>query len=388
MQPGGGQATDTGLLAPLGKPSATPIVVKEVVRRNLAAVHICTSPVEVGQRVLVKVDWTRRHDSCTQHTAQHLLSAVFEHHFKLDTVGWALSAFPELSYIELPRKPTQEELAEAEQICNDLIVEGRRVRVEFEIAKEDSRPSTLPADYIGGVVRHVIIDNLDRNPCCGTHYHSLAPLQGIHVSRATTPIRGTNTRVYFIAGPRVISQLTTGLSVLRDSSLIMSCSNDDLPSRIQTLSDNAKELGRREKRMRDELAEMVASQAIDKARSQSKDGHLIAALVREEDATNDVDFLSLVSTKIKERLSGEKAYTFAIAHSGHGNAVPDGCLVVFSSDEAVAARISEEIKKGESQLCKRLKGGGKGRWQGKLVSGRFSRDRDEKDLLILLGMAW
>lgn len=383
---GGGQASDTGSLRLLdGKAEEQqPIRVKEVIRRHLAAVHMCTAPIEPGSRVLAMVDWERRHDLCTQHTAQHLLSAVLEHHFKLPTLGWALSGFPNLSYVELPRCPTKEELLETEKICNALIVEGRRARIEMALSEDDNRPDTLPADYIGGVVRTVIIDDLDINPCCGTHYHSLAPLQGIHVIQFTTPIRGTNTRVYFLAGPRISSQLSSSLETLKLAGQQLSCSNDEVSNRAKQLLDNQRDMLRREKRLRDELAEFVAFKVIKEA--QDIDGVTVGAHIRQEDSTNDQEFLLAVYTKLKEFM-GERKFVFALAQVGTTTPSPDGCLVIGSSDDDIVKKIGDSLKKGDTAFGNRLRGGGKGRWQGKLSEGRFNKERDEPVLLDLLKAA-
>lgn len=384
---GGGQASDTGSLVLLDEPNAPHIQVKEVIRRHLSAVHLCTAPVPVNSRVLVNVDWARRHDLCTQHTAQHLLSAVLEHHFDCPTVGWALSSFPNLSYVELPRCPTREELTETERICNDLIVEGRRVRVEMELSQDDNRPDTLPADYVGGVVRTVVIDDLDRNPCCGTHYPTLAPIQALHVSLFTTPVRGTNTRVYFLAGPRVTQQLSTSLASMRAAGQELSCTAEDVAPRTKALLESSKEGARMSKRLKEELAEFVAGSILQKAKAAStvNDCALLHALLREEESTNDLDFLLAVQNKLKDALASESGarYAFALAQTGNGTTFPNGCLLIFASEDAVAAKVAEYIRKGETDLTRRLKGGGKGRWQGKLSEGRF-RKSDEAELMDLL----
>lgn len=352
---------------------------------------MCTSPIPVGARVLARVDWTRRHDLCVQHTAQHLLSAVLEHHFSCPTLGWALSTFPNLSYVELPRCPSKEELEEVERICNDLIVEGRRVRIEMELNnEEENRPATLPADYIGGVVRTVIIDNLDRNPCCGTHYPSLAPLQSIHVSQSTTPIRGTNTRVYFLAGPRCTAQLSSSLQTLRAAGTELSCANDNVDKRVKNLADQYCEATRREKRLREELAESIAFKLIHGARTSQTDDKtpLTGVLVREEEATNDFEFLSLIQAKAKDILSADSGrdYLFALGQvSDNPQVKPAGCCLIFSNKDELVAKVSDMLKKGESTL--KLKGGGKGRWQGKVIEGRLSRERDEQELERLLKAA-
>jgi misacylated tRNA(Ala) deacylase len=384
---GGGQATDYGIITPLDADDPKSVTVKEVVRRSLNAIHLCDAPIAPGTRVLVKVDWERRQDLCTQHTAQHLLSAVLEHHFKLPTLGWALSGFPNLSYVELPRCPTPEELEQTERICNALIVEGRRVRVELRLAEGDNRPDTLPIDYIGGVVRTVIIEDLDANPCCGTHFASLAPIQGLHVSPFTTPIRGTNTRVYFLAGPRIGQQLQTSLTAMKEVGQELSCSVDSISSRVKQTNDNLKETLRREKRLREEIADYAASRILEKARSSrtAPGATLIAAVVREEDSTNDMDFLTSVQGRVKDQLKGETSpYIFAIAQSGHSTPSPDGCLLIFGNDDTVVAKVADKLKKGETTYGQRLKGGGKGRWQGKLIAGRFKKEQDEPVLEALL----
>lgn len=389
---GGGQASDYGTITALEKPGSTPIQVKEVIRRDLNAVHICTSPLDAGARVLVKVDWERRQDLCTQHTAQHVLSAVLEHHFELPTLGWALSAYPNMSYIELPRCPTPAELEETEQICNALIVEGRRVRIDLQIAQDDNKPDSLPADYIGGVVRTVIIDDLDANPCCGTHFASLSPIQGIHISPFTTPIRGTNTRVYFLAGPRIGQQLSSTLATLKAASSELSCSNDKVDVRVKQMNENLKDTLRREKQLRDEVADFTAFRILEEALADSRNSSespLIWAHVREEDSTNDMDFLSAVQFKLKERLvaSGTKSYIFALAQSGNSTPSPDGCLLIFASDDNIVTRVADQLRKGETVYKQRLRGGGKGRWQGKLTEGRFRKAQDESALRKLLESA-
>lgn len=103
------------------------------------------------------------------HTSQHLLSAVLETNYKLDTLSWSLTAYPTPSYVEIPRAMTAEEIASVQEECNRYVFEGRRVYVEVaELDAEGRQYHTLskgiPEDYTGGVKRTVIIDGIDRNP--------------------------------------------------------------------------------------------------------------------------------------------------------------------------------------------------------------------------------
>ena len=65
---GGGQPSDTGALVPLvggqAGDAARRVNVRQVIRRNLDAVHFVDAPIEVGTHVRVEVDMQRRLDQC------------------------------------------------------------------------------------------------------------------------------------------------------------------------------------------------------------------------------------------------------------------------------------------------------------------------------------
>lgn len=174
---GGGQPTDTGSIVPLdanGSPiESESAFIREVVRRNLDAVHFVSKPFPTGSKVLVRVDMTRRTDLMSLHTAQHLLSAVLERDYGLDTISWSLQDYPEPCYIELPRVPTPEEIQKVQDRCNRVIHERREVKVRMELVSEETGVELnekAPGDYKDAegsrapVQRTVIIDGLDENP--------------------------------------------------------------------------------------------------------------------------------------------------------------------------------------------------------------------------------
>lgn len=116
---------------------------------------------------------------------------------------------------------------------------------------------------------------------------------------------------------------------------------------------------------------------------QSAEEPAVLAHIREEDATNDVDFLSSVQFKMKETLPPGQRYAVALGQVGNTASAPDGCVIVFASEDAIVQKVADTIKKGESKLMKRLKGGGKGRWQGKIVEGRLKlSDREELEQIL------
>lgn len=111
----------------------------------------------VGSEVRVEVDWTRRMDHMTTHTAQHLLSAVLDTR-ELPTLSWGMPAYPSIEppYVELPRGLTWAEAAEVEDECNARIKEARRVWIDFNVQSDKADPAAderenrgIPKDYTG-----------------------------------------------------------------------------------------------------------------------------------------------------------------------------------------------------------------------------------------------
>lgn len=123
-----------------------------------------------GQHVSRFLFYSSALTDANQYGKHQLLSGILEHDHGLDTGSWSLSPFPNPSYIELPRAPTQEEIVQTMNKCNAVIREGRRVSVEMSLAETDEsakgaeRPESMPEDYQGGVIRTVVIHDLDRNP--------------------------------------------------------------------------------------------------------------------------------------------------------------------------------------------------------------------------------
>ncbi|GAA5889028.1 hypothetical protein JCM8208_007748 [Rhodotorula glutinis] len=390
---GGGQPSDTGALVVLvdGQDGVQQRAnVRQVVRRNLDAVHYVDTPLEVGTKVRVEVDMARRIDHQDQHTGQHLLSAIFEREHHLDTLSWSLQRFPELNYVELPRAPTADELSAVQQRCNDLIGEARPVRVRCDLATEESGvalgdkvPDNYKNDESGEmrppVQRTVTIEGIDENPCCGTHYPSLAYLRTLYLAPFTTPIRGTNARVYFASGAsRTLAYLATQQGPAREAALAAGCALHDLPERVEALVAGVAEAKRREKKLMGELAGFVARDLWDRAQGREGEGEgrgARASTLREDDATNSLEFLASVAAELKPRIDAASATSslslFVLAcgaTAGSPSAAAAGGAVLIIGSEQLVVEAGKRVVEAFGK--ERVKGGGKGRWQGK-VTGRW-----------------
>jgi len=214
-----------------------------------------------------------------------------------------------------------------------------------------------------------------RTACCGTHYPSLSYLRVLHLAPYTTPIRGTNARVYFACGAsRVLAYLATQASPLRDAALAAGCAAPDLPGKVDQLVQGVTEGKRREKRMATELAGFVARDLWDQAGGAEGTKGRRASTLREDDATNSLEFLSTVAAELKPRLDalGTGAEAFFVlacgATAGSPNAAAAGGAVLIVGSEALVLAARRRVV--ETFGKERVKGGGKGRWQGK-VTGKW-----------------
>ncbi|KAF0989206.1 hypothetical protein HZS_1093, partial [Henneguya salminicola] len=210
---GGGQPTDYG--------SINEVKVEYVIREKYNAVIYCNQELEVGIDAQCILDWDRRFDHMQQHTAQHLISALLENDYKLNTTSWELGS--DFSNIELDTsiiKLTSEIKKNVETLANHYIRLNTPVNVQSlslleatEIIQKFSR-NGIPQD-IAEPVRIIVIKDIDANMCCGTHVENLAQIQSIILLNETST-RG-KTRLHFIAGNRVLKYLT--LLRFRESAL-------------------------------------------------------------------------------------------------------------------------------------------------------------------------
>lgn len=164
---GGGQPSDYGTIAPLTDPSSEPIRITFVQRQGLHCVYHSPQPLPPGTLVHQEVDFRRRWDHMQQHTGQHLLSAIMDRYDNLETLGWGMGSGNDMSYVDVPRRPSEVEMQSIQEKCNDAIQKNLRITVENS---DEAKVDKLPGDYDKerGVIRVVKIGNLDTNTYVGS----------------------------------------------------------------------------------------------------------------------------------------------------------------------------------------------------------------------------
>ncbi|KAI9513315.1 ThrRS/AlaRS common domain-containing protein [Russula earlei] len=367
-----------------------------------------------GKNVIVELGpagFQRRLDHMSMHTSQHLLSSVIDSTLKTPTLTWSLTPWPSPAYIDLPRPLTAAEISSVQDHVNRHVFAGRRVHVQpastgatatatIDIIRAEPQPSSrelgrgLPRDYSGGVHRLVIIDGVDRTPCCGTHLPSLSTLQ-LFLFPSPTSSSATSFRHLFLAGPRLLDHLASTHALLARTAGVLSCGAPETPDRVALVVDESK---RREKRVEDlerELAgvlgrqlaeEMARWRAADGAGPGPRDDGWVRCLSRTDDSQTARAFLHAVTLAFEAHLLPEQTgearrFTLLLASSPPSQTSSSTTVVMLlGSEEKRVKAASEELKRQFATL----KGGGKAtRWSGKFV-GVWLAEREGKTAQSLL----
>ena len=345
---GGGQPFDVGVIGDAA--------VTQVTNDDGIAVHRVSKPINVGDEVDVTIDWERRWAHATQHTAQHVASAVCEDWLGAPTLSWHLGETD--STVELGSPFTPAHVPELEDRVNALIRDDIQVKTEWHSAADVKdcnvpglRPSScaLPSSVTGPVRLIRISQNVDVNPCCGTHVKTLAHLQAFKMIR-TEAKRGGNTLVYFVAGPRLLERLGACIERERQCVETLCTAAETVPDRVRDVVDKSKETLQREKRLQKEVVDLLADKLA------SVPGRVVAAPKR--DSTRDMGEIGkiLAGAFDQRRPDAVLVQTF-----GSKN---DGAFLISSATPALV-----DAAKGPILAALDGRGGGKGgRAQGKCAA--------------------
>ncbi|KAI0446416.1 threonyl and alanyl tRNA synthetase second additional domain-containing protein [Xylaria telfairii] len=346
---GGGQPSDYGIVSPLSPPLSEPIPIRFVQRQGLRCVYHSPAPLDPGTKVRQEIDYDRRWYHMQQHTGQHLLSAIMNSYDDLKTIGWGMGQGESLSYVDLPRKPSAEEMRDIQRKCNKAIRDNIAITVTTPV---NANSNKLPDDYDKdrGLIRVVSIGGLDQNTCCGTHLAQTSHISLI-LLHSTEVVNAKRCRLFFSAGDRAIQIATKSIETLQATALAMSSpsSPEEVLASVKRKVVTVSELKKQEKSLLADIAKYEG----DRVKSTLQSGKN-AWVYR---AKSGLDFLNLVVVEIKDAV---KTSGVVVLAGGEGRA--GGPIVILGNDESVAA-FAAKVK----ELVADVKGGGRGgKWQGKV----------------------
>jgi misacylated tRNA(Ala) deacylase len=181
--PGGGQPGDTGALV---RENGERIPVLDTRKGETldSVLHIAapsSARPEPGERVMLEIDWPRRHALMRLHTALHVMSCVVV----APVTGGNIS--PDKARLDFDIDMSLLDAGRIEHETNALIARGVQTEIEWITDEElDARPELVKTMSVqpprgAGRVRLVRIPGIDLQPCGGTHVANIAEIGGIRV---------------------------------------------------------------------------------------------------------------------------------------------------------------------------------------------------------------
>ena len=178
---GGGQLGDTGLI----KAGQQEIQIENTIKENDLIKHIFNSKFdfEIGDNVTCIIDWDRRYKLMKMHTSLHLLCSLVNAKVTGGSVGDGKGRLD----FNLDFKPDKEELKDN---LNDLIQGNHDITISWISAQElDKNPnlvktmSVLPPRTNGSIRMVRIGDNIDYQPCGGTHVKNTSEIGLVEINK-------------------------------------------------------------------------------------------------------------------------------------------------------------------------------------------------------------
>jgi alanyl-tRNA synthetase len=217
--------------------------------------HLLARPVAEGERVRGEINWERRFDHMQQHTGQHVLSAAFDILFDNRTMSFHMGA--ELSTIDLVKEMSSDQIATAEDEANRIVWEDREVAIRFVSSAEAAALPLRKEPAREGTLRLIDVKDFDLSACGGTHVARTGAI-GAVVIPAVERFKG-GSRVTFACGARAVRAFRTLRDSVADSVHALSVLPQELPSAIERMQTEGKDLRRALKKCQEQLASHEAA---------------------------------------------------------------------------------------------------------------------------------
>ncbi len=209
-----------------------------------------------GERVVGSVEPKRRLKNRQQHTAQHILSALFIKHFAFETASVHLGE--EYGSVELATANVEpEQLLTVETAANQVIKADFPVEIIFAEGDEVAKLPLRKMPDRTGPLRVIRISDLDCSACGGTHCQSTAEVQLIKLI-AVEKVRG-RVLVKFLSGEQAIQDYALRFKVTDSLSRLFTCAVRDLSTVISAQVDENKAFRKEINALQKELLPIRAS---------------------------------------------------------------------------------------------------------------------------------
>ncbi|MGR9047526.1 alanyl-tRNA editing protein [Halobacillus faecis] len=256
---GGGQPHDEGTL--------NGVVVFDVEEVDGEVRHYIAGSLPAGTEIVHGcVDHDRRMDHMQQHCGQHIISAVFDDQFDIQTTSFHLGK--DTVTIDLDTETLSgETLEKVEEQVNRIIRSNYLVETKWMSIEDAGKYPLRKPLAVQGDVRLVIIPEVDYNGCGGTHPRSTGEVMAAKFLGWTKNKK--QVRLEFVCGNRVLQKLGQKHQVLTEMKRIVPKPEQQLVGEVGELIKASKEKDKRIAEQEEQLLSYEAKEILSASKEQS-----------------------------------------------------------------------------------------------------------------------
>lgn len=233
---GGGQPGDRGTLTWMnneGEEIVAHIATTTQDTEGSSILHHSDIAVPKGCEVHGEIDWTFRRDNMEGHTGDHIISGIIHTLFGFENIGFHMGErCIEIDYNGIL---SEKDVLEVERKANTAIREDHRVHALLPTPEELETMNYRSKKPHNGQIRLIEIEGIDMCACSGTHLSSTGQVGLIKVLRIST--KKQKTRLELLCGRRALLACEARMGDLRDVSNFLSVADEEVPEKVQRLSE-------------------------------------------------------------------------------------------------------------------------------------------------------
>ncbi|MBL3642313.1 alanine--tRNA ligase [Bacillus sp. RHFB] len=297
----GGQIADIGTMASESVKVNVLDVQKAPNGQNLHRVAVTAGTLTADSHIVAAVNQENRIHITKNHTATHLLHQALK-----DVLGTHVNQAGSLVQAERLRfdfshfgQITAEEIEQIETIVNEKIWQSLQVNTDYKNIEEAKAMGAMAlfGEKYGKIVRVVQIGDYSLELCGGVHVPNTAVI-GLFKIVSESGIGAGTRRIEAVTGAGAYKLMTDQIGVLKDAAAKLKTNLKDVPSRIETVLAEVKDLHRENESLTAKLSNIEASSLV----SNVKDVNGVQVLVAKVQAT-DMNNLRAMADDLKQKLN-------------------------------------------------------------------------------------
>ncbi|MGA2454322.1 MAG: alanine--tRNA ligase [Solirubrobacteraceae bacterium] len=311
---GGGQISDVGTIeCEHGDCRASVQDVLFIGEDRVPEVLVEAGTLEVGERVLARVDHLTRHKTECNHTATHLLQAALRERVGSHVRQAGSYVGPDKLRFDFSHGQalSAEELRDVEDRVNAWIARNDPVRAITTTLDEAKRLGAMAlfGEKYGEVVRMVEVgdggggggNQYSRELCGGTHVRSTAEIGAFRILHETSSSANVR-RIEAVTGPVAVELLREHDRLLRDIAAQLRTRPDDAPAALATLTQERKRL---EKALKEGVDAVAGAGGVDldslvRSAREIAGASVLTAAVQASDAKALLEVLDLLKGRLPD----------------------------------------------------------------------------------------